>query len=256
MSRFLTLVYGVVVYLLFLLTFLYAIGFVEDIPGLKTIDGGAGGDVWAAVLIDVLLLGVFAVQHSVMARRGFKQWWTRIVPPPVERSTFVFAASVALALLIWQWRPILDPVWSIDNRNARFLLIGLSHLGWVILLVATFLINHFELFGLQQAYYHWRGHRFESPSFKTPGLYKFVRHPIYVGFLLAFWATPHMTAGHLLFAIMSTGYILVGIFFEERDLIAQFGDKYRRYRTDVGMLLPRLWTRRTTPAVAKQNWPY
>jgi len=256
MSRLLTLVYGSVVYLLFVLTFLCAIGFVEDVPGLKTIDGGAEGELWAALLIDIALLGLFAVQHSVMARRGFKEWWTRFIPQPAERSTFVLASSVALALLIWQWRPIVDPVWSVDNRSAQWLLIGLSHLGWVILLVATFLINHFELFGLQQTFEYWRGRRFEPPSFRTPALYRVVRHPLYLGFLLAFWATPHMTAGHLLFAIMTTGYILVGIFFEERDLIARFGDQYRRYRADVGMLLPRLGGRRARPAVAKQDWPY
>jgi protein-S-isoprenylcysteine O-methyltransferase Ste14 len=250
------LVYGCVAYLLFAVTFLYAVGFVGDVPGLKTIDSGVAGHVWAAVLVDVLLLGVFAVQHSVMARRGFKHWWTRIVPPPVERSTYVLAASLALALLIWQWRPILNTVWSVDNRSARFLLIGLSHLGWALLLVATFLLNHFELFGLQQAYDHWRGRHFESPSFKTPGLYKFVRHPIYFGFILAFWATPRMTAGHLLFAMMTTGYVLVGIFFEERDLIAQFGDKYHRYRAEVGMLLPRLGARRATTAGAPQRRTY
>jgi protein-S-isoprenylcysteine O-methyltransferase Ste14 len=188
--------------------------------------------------VDVLLLGLFAVQHSVMARRGFKRWWTTIVPPTVERTTFVLAATLAVALLIWQWRPIPVVIWAVDGGAARYLLIGLAGLGWAMLLIATFLINHFELFGLQQVYDHWRGRRFEPPAFRTPALYKIVRHPIYLGFLLGFWATPFMTAGHLLFAIATTAYIFIGILFEERDLVAHFGEEYRRYRQRVPMLLP------------------
>ncbi len=245
MSRFITLVYGSAVYLFFLTTFLYAIAFVEGVPAVKTIDSGAAGDVRTAILINVLLLGVFAVQHSVMARRGFKIWWTRIVPQPAERSTYVLAASLALALLVWQWRPIPDPVWSVDNRYAGLLLVGMSWVGWAILLVATFLINHFELFGLQQVYNHWRGGQSEPPAFRTPALYRLVRHPIYLGFVVAVWAAPHMSTGRLLFAIMTTAYIFIGIFFEERDLIVQFGNKYRRYRTEVGMLFPRMARVRT-----------
>jgi len=241
MSRFAGLVFGVVVYAFFLATFLYTIGFVAGVPGLKTIDSGAAGDPWLALGIDVVLLGLFAVQHSVMARRGFKRWWTRIVPAPLERSSFVLAASLAVALLIWQWRPLPEPVWVVDGRTAAALLTGLAGLGWAMVLIATFLINHFELFGLQQVFENWRGRRFEPPAFRTPALYKLVRHPIYLGFILAFWATPRMSQGHLLFALATTGYILIGIFFEERDLIARFGDEYRRYRRQVPMLLPRLW---------------
>ena len=240
MSRFLALLYGALVYLFFLATFLYTIGFVGGVPGLKTIDNGTLVDPWIALLVDILLLSLFAVQHSVMARRGFKQRWTRIVPPPLERSTFGLAASRVLGLLVWQWRPLTDLVWAVDGAAAAALLIGLSGLGWAMVLIATFLINHFELFGLQQVFENWRGRRFEPPAFRTPALYRLVRHPIYLGFILAFWATPRMSQGHLLFALATTGYIFIGIFFEERDLIARFGDEYRRYRRQVPMLLPRL----------------
>lgn len=238
MSSFIALIYGGTVYLFFLATFLYTIGFVAGVPGLKTIDSGPVGDPWAAAIVDLVLLGLFAVQHSVMARQGFKRWWTRMVPQAVERSTFVLAATLVVALLIWQWQPLPAIVWSVEDPRGQWLLLGLFVLGWAILLLATFLINHFELFGLQQVYDHWRGHRFEAPAFRTPALYKLVRHPIYLGFILGFWATPHMTEGHLLFAIATTGYIFVGIFFEERDLVARFGDEYRRYRQRVPMILP------------------
>ena len=240
MRRAFFLAYGFSVYLFFLATFLYMIGFIGDVPGLRTIDSGTAGDPWLALVVDVLLLSVFAVQHSVMARSGFKRWWTRIVPQPIERSTFVLAASLALVLVVWQWRPLPELVWSVDDEDARITLYVLSGLGWAVLLVATFLINHFELFGLQQVYDHWRGSSLQSPTFRTPALYRVVRHPIYLGFIVAFWATPYMTRGHLLFAGVATAYIFVGILFEERDLIAQFGDRYRRYREEVGMLLPRL----------------
>jgi len=238
MARLMAALYGVAAYLFFLATFLYAIGFVTNLPGLKTIDSGAGGDGTTAWIINIVLLGLFAVQHSVMARQGFKRWWTRIVPKPIERSTFVLAASLVLALLIWQWRPIPGTVWLVEDSIGRAVLIGVFWLGWAVLLVATFLLNHFELFGLQQVYDYWRNRSVAPPTFKTPALYKYVRHPIYLGFVLAFWATPHMTQGHLLFAIATTGYILIGIFFEERDLVAQFGDQYRRYRQRVPMLFP------------------
>jgi methanethiol S-methyltransferase len=235
---FVAFVYGVLVYLFFLATFLYTIAFVECVPGFKTIDSGPPGQALTAVIVDAVLLSIFAIQHSVMARRGFKQWWTRYVPSPVERLTYVLFASLAVALLLWQWRPLPDVVWDVKDQAARAALMTLSALGWIILLVATFLINHFELFGLKQVFQHWRGTPVTAPQFKTPAFYKYVRHPIYFGFILAFWATPSMTQGHLLFAVATTGYVFVGIFFEERDLIALFGEEYRNYRQRVSMILP------------------
>jgi protein-S-isoprenylcysteine O-methyltransferase Ste14 len=242
MGAFLSVSYGVLVYLAFLATFLYAIGFVGNVFVPKSIDTGAPAPLAGALLVNVLLLGLFAVQHSVMARRSFKRWWTRIVPPAVERSTFVLAATAALALLIWQWRPIAEPViWSVENPAGVKLLQAVFWLGWAVLLVSTFLINHFELFGLSQVFARLTSRTLPEPQFRTPFLYRYVRHPINLGFLLAFWAAPVMTAGHLLFSIATTGYILIGIWFEERDLVAQFGDQYRRYRDRVGMLLPLRW---------------
>ena len=242
--------YGLIVYLIFLATFVYAIGFVGNLPlWPKTIDSGATAPLLQTLAVDLALLGLFAVQHSVMARRGFKRWWTRIVPQPVERSTYVLAASAALALLLWQWHPIAEPVvWSVSDPLGRMALQAVFWLGWGVLLLATFLINHFELFGLRQVWAHLRGQALPAPVFHTPLLYRHVRHPIYLGFLLAFWATPQMSAGHLLFAAACTGYMLIGIWFEERDLIAQFGPRYEVYCRQVGMLLPRLRRSRKGPA--------
>jgi protein-S-isoprenylcysteine O-methyltransferase Ste14 len=225
--------------LLFLGTFSYAIAFVGDLPVPKTIDTPSG-DPWPmALLIDLGLLGLFAVQHSVMARRGFKRWWTTIVPESIERSTYVLFATALLALICWQWRAIPSPVWTVTDPTGAAILTGLSWLGWGVLLVSTFLINHFELFGLRQVVTNLIRGSIPAPTFHTPLFYRYVRHPLYLGFVIAFWATPRMTVGHLVFAIACTGYILVGIWFEERDLIAQFGDRYRQYKTQVGMLLPR-----------------
>jgi protein-S-isoprenylcysteine O-methyltransferase Ste14 len=191
-----------------------------------------------ALLIDVALLGLFAAQHSIMARPIFKRWWTKLVPHSVERTTYVLFASALLALLLWQWQPINAAVWTVDAPLAVTALRVVFWLGWALVLFSTFLINHFELFGLAQVVAFFRGRQPARPVFRTPSLYRWVRHPLYLGFLLAFWAAPTMSAGHLLFAIATTGYILLGIFLEERDLIAEFGDQYRRYRAQVSMLLP------------------
>jgi protein-S-isoprenylcysteine O-methyltransferase Ste14 len=230
--------YGLVVYVIFLGAFLYAIGFVGDLVVPKTIDGGEITSTPAAVLIDLVLLSIFALQHSVMARPQFKRWWTQLVPDVIERSTYVLLASLALILICWQWRPLPTVIWQVENPLAALLLVGLSFVGWFIVLVSTYLINHFELFGLQQVLLHLRGQTSSPSGFKAPLLYKFVRHPIYLGFIIAFWATPVMTAGHLLFAAVTTAYIFVGIMLEERDLVAHFGSEYQQYRAKVGMLIP------------------
>ena len=238
MGGFLSLIYGVAVYLFFNATFIYTIAFTANLWVPKTIDGGAPGPLGEALLVNLALLGLFAVQHSVMARRGFKRWWTTIVPPALERSTYVLAASLALALIPWQWRPIPTVLWSVTDPVAVNALWAVFWLGWGILLLATFLINHFELFGLAQVVARLTGVALPAQEFRTPFIYRYVRHPIYLGFVLGMWSAPVMTVGHLLFAVGGTGYILVGIWFEERDLVHHFGDQYRRYRDQVGMLFP------------------
>ena len=238
MGPILALAYGVAAYFVFLCTFLYAIGFVNGVVVPKTVDTGSAGPIGEALVIDVLLLSLFAVQHSVMARKPFKRWLTQFVPASIERSTYVLLASLALILLFWQWRPIPAVVWEAANPALAMALLGLSLLGWAIVLLSTFLINHFELFGLQQVLLNLVGRDAAEPRFRTPLLYKLVRHPLYLGFIIAFWATPMMTAGHLLFALVTTVYILVAIALEERDLIELFGDEYRRYRQRVAMLIP------------------
>lgn len=237
-ARTLALCYGAVSYLIFLVTFLYAVGFVSRLMVPKTIDTGAETPVLSAVCINLALLTLFAVQHSGMARQGFKRLFARFASPAIERSTYVLLASLALALLFWQWRPIPAIVWDIENPLLANLAIGGMVLGWLIVLYSTFLISHFELFGLTQVVSNFAGRVVEPMKFKTPGLYRLIRHPIYLGFIIAFWSTPTMTAGHLLFAAVTTAYIFVGIYLEERDLVALFGDEYRRYRDRVAMLIP------------------
>jgi protein-S-isoprenylcysteine O-methyltransferase Ste14 len=254
-----SVLYGAVAYLLFLGTILYAIAFVGNLPVGKTIDSGLAGPLFPALIVDTLLLGLFAVQHSVMARPAFKRWWTRLVPHSIERATYVALASLVLLLLYWQWQPIQQPVWSLTNPIGVAIMQAMFWIGWVLVVLSTFLINHFELFGLRQVYARLRGKTLPPPVFRSPFLYKRVRHPIYLGFLLAFWSTPEMTAGHLLFAIGTTGYILLGITLEERDLTALFGDQYRRYREQVSMLfpLPRRRVDRTSqqmPPVGPERW--
>lgn len=238
MGKILAFLYGLASYLFFLVTFLYAMGFVTGIVVPKTIDMGPVVPVAEAIVVNLLLLTLFAVQHSVMARPGFKKWWTRIVPESIERSTYVLAATLALALILWQWRPMPAVVWHMSNPALAAAVIGLSLFGWFLVLLATFVISHFELFGLHQVIVNLMGKKMSAASFKTPSLYKMVRHPIYLGFIIAFWAAPVMTVGHLLFAAVTTAYIFVGIFLEERDLIGVFGDEYRRYRKQVSMLVP------------------
>ena len=237
-GRIVAFLYGIAAYGIFFAVFLFAIGFVEGMVVPRTLDSGAAGPLTRALIVDLVLMSIFALQHSVMARPQFKRWWTQFVPPSVERTTFVLLASLSLALLFWQWQPIPTPLWQIADPRIALAVTGLSFVGWLIVLTSTFLINHFELFGLHQVANNLAGRPMPAPRFRMPLFYKFVRHPIYLGFIIAFWATPSMTAGHLLFAAVTTGYIFVGIALEERDLITVFGEEYRRYRTRVAMLLP------------------
>ena len=238
MARFIALLYGLAAYLVFFFTFLYAIGFVEGLWVPKTIDTGTVVPTTEALIVNLLLMSLFAVQHSVMARRQFKEWWTQYVPKSVERSTYVLFASLALLLLFWQWRPMPDVMWQVADPSTAMAITGLSFVGWLLVLTSTFLINHFELFGVHQVVNNLAGRSMSEPRFKAPVLYKVVRHPIYLGFIIAFWAAPVMTVGHALFAAVTTAYIFVGIWLEERDLTELFGDEYRRYKERVSMLVP------------------
>lgn len=233
--------YGLLCYILFLGTFLYVIGFVEGLVVPKTINDGVATPTMPAALIDAALLGVFAVQHTVMARPAFKRWWTQYIPKAAERSTFVLATCLAFGLLFWQWRPIPGTAWSVGVPAARVGLMVLSFAGWGLVLYASFLIDHFDLFGLRQVWLHLRGRSYSHPSFARPMLYRLVRNPLMLGFLMAFWAWPEMSYGRLLFCAVTTGYILMGIRFEERDLLKILGEPYRRYRSATPMLLP--WPR-------------
>ena len=238
-GRIISFIYGIIVYIIFLGSFLYAIPFVGDFGVPKTINSGSeAANLLQALLINAGLLALFAIQHSVMAREGFKKWWTKIIPPHIERSTYVLISSLILILLFWQWRPLPDMIWSVESDLWYAVLSGLFWLGWGLVLLSTFLINHFHLFGLRQVYLHLKDEEIRPVKFKEPWLYKYTRHPLMLGFIIAFWATPYMTFGHLVFAIATTGYIFVGIWFEERDLIRRHGQRYREYRERVNMLIP------------------
>jgi len=243
-------VYGVASYAVFFATFLYAIGFVGNLGVPKSIDSGREGGFVEALLVNLALLALFAVQHSVMARPAFKRAWTRIVPQAAERSTYVLLSSVALILLFWQWRPMGGVVWNVDGAVARAILHTICATGWATVLISTFLINHFNLFGLRQVWLELLGKPYTALVFGTPGPYRVVRHPLYVGWLLAFWATPTMTIAHLVFALLTTGYILGAIQLEERDLVDAHGESYERYRKNVPMLIPGLRRRRGNDRVA------
>ena len=241
MSKFLAALYGVMAYVVFFVTFLYAIGFVGNLIVPMTIDhGGPSADWPTALVIDAILLGLFAVQHSVMARPAFKRWWTRIVSPAVERSTYVLISSLLLALLFWQWRPMPSAVWDLSGASGT-VLSALFWAGWGIVLLSTFMINHFDLFGLRQVFLNLQGAAYSHPPFTTRGFYALVRHPIMVGFIIAFWSAPLMTMGHLVFAAATTAYILIALQLEERDLVTYIGDAYRDYKKRVPMLIP--WTK-------------
>jgi protein-S-isoprenylcysteine O-methyltransferase Ste14 len=237
-GRLIAFLYGIVAYAVFFVAFTYAIGFVSGLMVPKTIDTGLAGSAGEALAVNLLLMSLFAVQHSVMARKQFKQWWTQYVPKSVERSTYVLLASLVLLLLYWQWRPMPAVVWQIADPGVALAVTVLGFVGWLIVFTSTFLINHFELFGLHQVANNLTGRAMPAPRFRTPLFYGFVRHPIYLGFVIAFWAAPTMTLGHLLFAAVTTAYIVVAIQFEERDLIDLFGDEYRRYKRRVSMLVP------------------
>jgi protein-S-isoprenylcysteine O-methyltransferase Ste14 len=238
MKRYLSVGYGAAAYLLFLAAFLYLVAFLGNFWVPRTVDHGLSAPIGQAVLVNMALLGLFGLQHSVMARPGFKARWTRLVAPPIERSTYVMLSNAVLALLYWQWRTMPAVIWEVELPFGRLALWTLFWLGWAIALASTFMISHVDLFGLRQVYLAWRAKPYTDLEFRVRFFYRLVRHPLMVGFIIAFWAVPTMTAGHLLFAIAMTGYILIATQFEERDLVAALGDQYRDYRRQVPMLLP------------------
>ncbi len=238
MVRGLAFFYGTVCYLIFFGTFLYAVGFIGDLVVPKTIDTGVAGPIGTAIAVNVILLGIFAVQHSVMARPGFKTWWTRIVPEPVERSTYVLLSSLLLILLFWQWRPMTGVIWHVTSPMGEAVLWAVFAIGWLLVLLSTFVIDHFDLFGMRQVYFYARGKPVPALKFKVIWFYKYVRHPLLLGWLIAFWGIPLMTEGHLLFAVVTSIYIFVAIQFEERDLVSAHGDDYRGYQRKVRMICP------------------
>lgn len=238
MKRLLVLLYGVVVYCIFAGTLLYMVGFVENIVVPKSIDGEPQAPLGVALLTNACLLSLFALQHSIMARPAFKRWWTQYVPEPVERSTFVLFTCICLVTMVYFWQPLGGIVWAVENDVLAGVLTGVSLLGFGIVLIATFMINHFDLFGLRQVWLYFQGKPYTNVKFRLPLFYKYVRHPLYLGFLIAFWAAPVMTFTHLFFAVMTTGYILTAIQFEERDLITLYGDNYRKYKKWAPMLIP------------------
>lgn len=240
MSRVLTFIYGILCYATFLITFVYAIGFTGNFGVPKSIDSPRLGSLDFALSLDLLLIGLFAAQHSIMARPAFKRWWTRYVPEPIERSTYVLASSLALLLLFWLWRPLGGPVWQIESTIGQAIAYAFFGFGWALVLLSTFLISHFDLFGLRQVWLYLRGRPYTPLHFVTPGPYRWIRHPLYAGWLLAFWATPTMSTAHFVFALATTGYILVAIQLEEHDLLAAHGEDYAEYQEQVPMLVPGL----------------
>ena len=244
MKRVAVFCYGFACYVMFLGVFAYSIGFIGNLFVPKSIDSDPAGPLGVAIIVNVLLLGVFAVQHSVMARPAFKRWWTKIVPEPVERSTYVLFSNLALILLFWQWRPMGGVVWDIQEPVLCTALFALYGVGWLVILVSTLLINHFDLFGLRQVWLYFRGKPYTHLEFKTPGLYKHIRHPLYVGWFIAFWATPTMSIAHLVFACATTAYILIAVQIEERDLL-KYHDEYAKYRHRVPMFLPKFSRKRS-----------
>ncbi len=238
MGRIISFVYGVLAHLGFLVAFMYLIGFLGNFVVPKSIDSGQAGPVGQALLINVILIAIFGIPHSVMARPGFKQWWTKVVPQHIERSTYVMISNLLVALLIWQWQPMVGVIWNVEHPVGASVLWGLFGIGWVMIVLTSFVINHFDLFGLRQVYLHLRGMEYTPIEFKAKWIYQYIRHPLMLGWIIAFWSTPQMSAGHLVFAVGTTVYILIAIQFEERDLVKYHGEDYENYRRKVSMLIP------------------